>query len=131
MSAEEKVQAALRLLTEAGCLDILKEDVVGPSRPPRRASSGVAVAVLACSPPRAFDGRQAGGKWEGRREVPRRCWGRGCKREQEDLADPSDRPPCSFEDARGWPVRPREQPRALGHPGNKQRERIGPSCAVA
>ncbi|KAJ1169038.1 hypothetical protein NDU88_000945 [Pleurodeles waltl] len=72
MSADEEVQAALRLLTEAGRLDILKEGVVGPSRPLWRASSGVAVAVLACSPPRTSDGRQAvsgGGAEGGAKEV--------------------------------------------------------------
>ncbi|KAJ1197247.1 hypothetical protein NDU88_001109 [Pleurodeles waltl] len=47
--AESKLQEALRLLREAGRLDILKEGVEGPSRPPQRASGGVAAAVIACS----------------------------------------------------------------------------------
>ncbi|KAJ1191129.1 hypothetical protein NDU88_000445 [Pleurodeles waltl] len=68
MSSEDKVQAALRLLTEAGRLDMLKEGVIGPSRPARRASSGVVAVVLACSPPRALAVRQA---VSGRG----RCWG--------------------------------------------------------
>ncbi|KAJ1184921.1 hypothetical protein NDU88_001718 [Pleurodeles waltl] len=38
--AEEKVQVAMRLLAEAGRMD-----------PARRASIGVAAAMIACSPP--------------------------------------------------------------------------------
>ncbi|KAJ1096683.1 hypothetical protein NDU88_001816 [Pleurodeles waltl] len=55
--AEKKVQEALWLLEEAGHLDILKDGVGGPSRPPRRASGGVAAAVMASL--RDSDGRQA------------------------------------------------------------------------
>ncbi|KAJ1215720.1 hypothetical protein NDU88_003328 [Pleurodeles waltl] len=67
MDAEDEVQAVLRLLTEAGCLDMLREVVVGPSRPAQQASSGVAAAVLACSPTRALSARQAVSRWGGRR----------------------------------------------------------------
>ncbi|KAJ1152505.1 hypothetical protein NDU88_005280 [Pleurodeles waltl] len=57
--AEKKVQEALRLLKEAGHMDMLKDGLGGPSRPPRRASGGVAAAVLACSSSRDSDERQA------------------------------------------------------------------------
>ncbi|KAJ1186362.1 hypothetical protein NDU88_003144 [Pleurodeles waltl] len=57
--AAEKVQEALRLLREAGQLDLLQDGVEGPSCPPRRASGGVSAAVLACSSSREPDERQA------------------------------------------------------------------------
>ncbi|KAJ1164676.1 hypothetical protein NDU88_005110 [Pleurodeles waltl] len=69
--AERKVQEALRLLEEAGRLDLLQEGVGGPSRPPRRASGGVAAAVLACSTSRDVGGRQAGRGCAGGRRVVR------------------------------------------------------------
>ncbi|KAJ1215002.1 hypothetical protein NDU88_002612 [Pleurodeles waltl] len=47
------VAEALRLLREAGCLDLLAEGVVGSARPTRRAAGSVAAAVAACSPPRS------------------------------------------------------------------------------
>ncbi|KAJ1130176.1 hypothetical protein NDU88_008532 [Pleurodeles waltl] len=47
--ADARVQEAFRLLREAGRLDLIQSGVGGPSRPTRRASSGVAAAVLACS----------------------------------------------------------------------------------
>ncbi|KAJ1165258.1 hypothetical protein NDU88_005686 [Pleurodeles waltl] len=47
--ADGKVQEAMRLLREAGRLNLIQGGVGGPSRPSRRASSGVAAAVLACS----------------------------------------------------------------------------------
>ncbi|KAJ1144935.1 hypothetical protein NDU88_011229 [Pleurodeles waltl] len=50
--ADARVQEALRLLREAGRLDLIQGDLGAPSRPPRRASGGVAAAVLACSEPR-------------------------------------------------------------------------------
>ncbi|KAJ1210149.1 hypothetical protein NDU88_005517 [Pleurodeles waltl] len=58
MAAESKVQEALRLLREAGRLDILKE-------------GDVVAAVITCSSPRAPDDRQAvrrrgGGRYRGR-----------------------------------------------------------------
>ncbi|KAJ1130104.1 hypothetical protein NDU88_008460 [Pleurodeles waltl] len=58
MSADDKVQAVLQLLSDAGRLDILRDGVVGPLSPVQRASSGVAAAVLACSPPRVISTRQ-------------------------------------------------------------------------
>ncbi|KAJ1217899.1 hypothetical protein NDU88_005486 [Pleurodeles waltl] len=57
--SERKVQEALRLLEEAGRLDLLQGGVGGSSRPPRRASAGVATAVLACSTARDGGRRQA------------------------------------------------------------------------
>ncbi|KAJ1161180.1 hypothetical protein NDU88_001667 [Pleurodeles waltl] len=47
--ADEQVRAALQLLQEAGSLDLVRKAVVEHLRPARRAASGVAVAVLACS----------------------------------------------------------------------------------
>ncbi|KAJ1112797.1 hypothetical protein NDU88_001058 [Pleurodeles waltl] len=55
---DAKVQEALRLLREAGCLNLLQGGMGGPLRPLRRASSGVAAAVLACSASRSAAGRQ-------------------------------------------------------------------------
>ncbi|KAJ1127319.1 hypothetical protein NDU88_005722 [Pleurodeles waltl] len=51
MAAEAKVQQALRLLEEAGRLDLRRSEAAEAARPVRRAASGVAAAVLACSPP--------------------------------------------------------------------------------
>ncbi|KAJ1145550.1 hypothetical protein NDU88_011836 [Pleurodeles waltl] len=69
--AERKVQEALRLLEEAGRLDLLQGGVGGSSRPPRRASGGVAAAVLAYSTVRDGGQRQVvsrrgGGRVRGR-----------------------------------------------------------------
>ncbi|KAJ1207491.1 hypothetical protein NDU88_002882 [Pleurodeles waltl] len=41
MSVEKKVQEALRLLKEAGCLDMVREEALGPLWPARRAASGM------------------------------------------------------------------------------------------
>ncbi|KAJ1123533.1 hypothetical protein NDU88_002002 [Pleurodeles waltl] len=49
MALEDKVQVALRLLREAGCLDMVREGVLSPLRPARRAASGVAAGILAFS----------------------------------------------------------------------------------
>ncbi|KAJ1165020.1 hypothetical protein NDU88_005450 [Pleurodeles waltl] len=49
MSAEGKVKEALQLLQEAGHLEMLREEALSALRPARRAASGVAAAVLACS----------------------------------------------------------------------------------
>ncbi|KAJ1209843.1 hypothetical protein NDU88_005215 [Pleurodeles waltl] len=54
-----KVQEALRLLREAGRLDLIQGGVGGPSRPPRRASGRVAATVLACSTMRGGARKQA------------------------------------------------------------------------
>ncbi|KAJ1171797.1 hypothetical protein NDU88_003655 [Pleurodeles waltl] len=56
--ADSRVQEALRLLREAGRLDLIQGELGAPSRPPRRASGGVAAAVLACSEPRGAASRQ-------------------------------------------------------------------------
>ncbi|KAJ1216161.1 hypothetical protein NDU88_003767 [Pleurodeles waltl] len=58
---DPKVQEALALLRQAGRLDLLKEEALAPGRPARRASAGVAVSVVACSPPRPAHGAQVGG----------------------------------------------------------------------
>ncbi|KAJ1190208.1 hypothetical protein NDU88_006946 [Pleurodeles waltl] len=49
---DPRVRQALRLLEEAGRLDLLAEDGARRERPVRQAASGVAAAVAACSPPR-------------------------------------------------------------------------------
>ncbi|KAJ1188455.1 hypothetical protein NDU88_005216 [Pleurodeles waltl] len=49
---DERVAEALQLLLEAGHLDLLAEGVEGRARAVRRAASGVAASVVACSPPR-------------------------------------------------------------------------------
>ncbi|KAJ1172367.1 hypothetical protein NDU88_004214 [Pleurodeles waltl] len=67
--AEEKVRQALALLEQAGRMDLVQPEAFGPGQPVRRASTGVAAAVLACSPPRTaqpmslvrMGGRAAGG----------------------------------------------------------------------
>ncbi|KAJ1188194.1 hypothetical protein NDU88_004957 [Pleurodeles waltl] len=84
MAGEAKVQEALRLLEEAGRMDLVRVEAVVASRPARRAVSGVAAAVLACLPPfraaapkkavsvgRKGNARALGGRDKGRR------WGRG------------------------------------------------------
>ncbi|KAJ1123537.1 hypothetical protein NDU88_002006 [Pleurodeles waltl] len=58
--ADARVQEAFRLLREAGRLDLIQSGVGGPSRPARRASSGVAAAVLACSESRGAASKQMG-----------------------------------------------------------------------
>ncbi|KAJ1216731.1 hypothetical protein NDU88_004330 [Pleurodeles waltl] len=52
MAVEAKVQQALRLLEEAGRQDLVRPEAAPAARPTRRAASGVAAAVLACSPTR-------------------------------------------------------------------------------
>ncbi|KAJ1199006.1 hypothetical protein NDU88_002844 [Pleurodeles waltl] len=78
--ADARVQEAFRLLREAGRLDLVKSRVGGPSRPTRRASSGVAPAVLACSESRGAASRhmvsgrgggRARARGEGRRNASR------------------------------------------------------------
>ncbi|KAJ1165961.1 hypothetical protein NDU88_006378 [Pleurodeles waltl] len=49
MAAEAKVQQALRLLEEVGCLDLLRLEAEEAVHPVRKAASSVAAAVLACS----------------------------------------------------------------------------------
>ncbi|KAJ1160636.1 hypothetical protein NDU88_001131 [Pleurodeles waltl] len=49
---DRRVKQALELLKEAGRLDLLAAPVAPRERPVRRAASGVAAAVVACSPPR-------------------------------------------------------------------------------
>ncbi|KAJ1162435.1 hypothetical protein NDU88_002903 [Pleurodeles waltl] len=49
---DPRVRQAIRLLEEAGRLDLLAEDGARRERPARQAASGVAAAVAACSPPR-------------------------------------------------------------------------------
>ncbi|KAJ1090727.1 hypothetical protein NDU88_003856 [Pleurodeles waltl] len=56
MAAEGKVQQALRLLEEAGRLDLVRPGAAAAARPVRKAASGVATAVMACSPPRCANG---------------------------------------------------------------------------
>ncbi|KAJ1106306.1 hypothetical protein NDU88_003707 [Pleurodeles waltl] len=51
MAAEAKVQEVLRLLTEAGRMDLVRAEAAGAPRPARRAASRVAAAVLTCSAP--------------------------------------------------------------------------------
>ncbi|KAJ1202202.1 hypothetical protein NDU88_006003 [Pleurodeles waltl] len=56
MAVEAKVQHALRLLEEAGHLDLVRPGAATAARPTRKAASGVAAAVMACSPPRCIAG---------------------------------------------------------------------------
>ncbi|KAJ1082308.1 hypothetical protein NDU88_002476 [Pleurodeles waltl] len=51
--ADEKVRKALALLEQAGRMDIVRPEALGPLCPVHRASAGVVAAVMACSPPRA------------------------------------------------------------------------------
>ncbi|KAJ1164119.1 hypothetical protein NDU88_004565 [Pleurodeles waltl] len=53
MADEEKVQAALALLRQAGRMDLVRVVALATGHPVRRASAGVAAVVMACSPPRA------------------------------------------------------------------------------
>ncbi|KAJ1127161.1 hypothetical protein NDU88_005564 [Pleurodeles waltl] len=54
-----RVEEAMRLLCEAGRLDLLADGVAYRDRPVRQAASRVAAAVAACSPPRSNGGRRA------------------------------------------------------------------------
>ncbi|KAJ1108792.1 hypothetical protein NDU88_006162 [Pleurodeles waltl] len=45
-----------KVLREAGRLDLVTPEALAPGRPVRRASPGVAAAVVACSPPRSSSG---------------------------------------------------------------------------
>ncbi|KAJ1159641.1 hypothetical protein NDU88_000146 [Pleurodeles waltl] len=56
---DPRVEEAMRLLREAGCLDLLADGGACRERPTRQAASGVAAAVAACSPPRKSGGRRA------------------------------------------------------------------------
>ncbi|KAJ1117579.1 hypothetical protein NDU88_005777 [Pleurodeles waltl] len=58
MAEESKVRAALVLLRQAGCMDLLREEALAPGRLARRALAGVAAAVAVCSPP------HAGAEWQ-------------------------------------------------------------------
>ncbi|KAJ1128486.1 hypothetical protein NDU88_006864 [Pleurodeles waltl] len=81
MAAEAKVQQELRLLEEAGCLDLVRPGAAADACPVRKAASSVAAAVMACSPPRHVTGlkkvsplgkgkaRPFGGRARGRGEV--------------------------------------------------------------
>ncbi|KAJ1127202.1 hypothetical protein NDU88_005605 [Pleurodeles waltl] len=51
LMADDKVQEAFWLLSEAGRLDLVRDGALGPPLQARRAASRVAVAILACSPP--------------------------------------------------------------------------------
>ncbi|KAJ1166511.1 hypothetical protein NDU88_006911 [Pleurodeles waltl] len=51
--AEEKVRQALALLEQAGRMDLVRPEALGPLRLAHRALAGVVAAVMACSPPRA------------------------------------------------------------------------------
>ncbi|KAJ1125411.1 hypothetical protein NDU88_003843 [Pleurodeles waltl] len=54
MSADAKVQEVLRLLREAGHLDMVREKVLHAPIPARKALSSVAAAILASSPQRSM-----------------------------------------------------------------------------
>ncbi|KAJ1129022.1 hypothetical protein NDU88_007393 [Pleurodeles waltl] len=49
--SEECLQRPLALLKKAGRMDLVWQEALGPLRLARRASGGVAAAILACSPP--------------------------------------------------------------------------------
>ncbi|KAJ1181898.1 hypothetical protein NDU88_007097 [Pleurodeles waltl] len=61
MERDQKVREALALLRQAGRMDLVKEEALAPGRPVCNASAGVAVAVAACSPPRAAGRAQVRG----------------------------------------------------------------------
>ncbi|KAJ1217665.1 hypothetical protein NDU88_005258 [Pleurodeles waltl] len=52
MTVADKVEQALQLLREAGCLALLQEWALAGARSMLLVSGGVAAAVFACSPPR-------------------------------------------------------------------------------
>ncbi|KAJ1137027.1 hypothetical protein NDU88_003440 [Pleurodeles waltl] len=56
---DARVEEAMRLLREAGRLDLLADGVACRDCLVRQAASGVAAAVAACSPPRSSGGRRA------------------------------------------------------------------------
>ncbi|KAJ1151941.1 hypothetical protein NDU88_004720 [Pleurodeles waltl] len=56
---DARVAEAMRLLREAGHLDLLADGVACRERLMRQAASGVAAAVAACSSPRSGGGRWA------------------------------------------------------------------------
>ncbi|KAJ1160493.1 hypothetical protein NDU88_000995 [Pleurodeles waltl] len=70
--ADKCVRRAWALLVMAGRMYLVKEEALCPLRPARKAASGVAAAVIACSPPRSgrrqakmrVGGRAQGGLWE-------------------------------------------------------------------
>ncbi|KAJ1135742.1 hypothetical protein NDU88_002174 [Pleurodeles waltl] len=53
---DPRVQEAMALLRQAGCLDLV--EALAPGRPARRASARVAAAVAVCSPQRPANGAQ-------------------------------------------------------------------------
>ncbi|KAJ1218394.1 hypothetical protein NDU88_005974 [Pleurodeles waltl] len=61
---DARVLRAMELLKEAGRLDLLAAPAASRDRPVRRAASGVAAAVAACSPPR--ERKQVSGAGRGR-----------------------------------------------------------------
>ncbi|KAJ1197918.1 hypothetical protein NDU88_001762 [Pleurodeles waltl] len=82
--ADARVQEALRILREAGRLDLIQGELGAPSRPPRRASGGVAAAVLACSESRGAASRQLVSRMGGGRL---RAWGEGRRAGARSLGD--------------------------------------------
>ncbi|KAJ1175967.1 hypothetical protein NDU88_001252 [Pleurodeles waltl] len=76
---DARVVRAMELLKEAGRLDLLAAPAAPRDRPVRRAASGVAAAVAACSPPRerkqvSGAGHEWGGPWAGREVGPGLPW---------------------------------------------------------
>ncbi|KAJ1106738.1 hypothetical protein NDU88_004138 [Pleurodeles waltl] len=61
---DQRVIRAMELLKEAGCLDLIAAPAAPRDRPVRRAASGVAAAVAACSP--LQDRKQVSGAGRGR-----------------------------------------------------------------
>ncbi|KAJ1155834.1 hypothetical protein NDU88_008559 [Pleurodeles waltl] len=50
----EYLQEAVALLKKAGRMDLLRQEALPALYPARKASHGVAAAVMACSPPRTW-----------------------------------------------------------------------------
>ncbi|KAJ1207522.1 hypothetical protein NDU88_002913 [Pleurodeles waltl] len=71
MAAEAKVQQALRLLEEVGRLDLVRLEAAPAARPARRAVSGVAADVLACSPLRRVTAVKKEGDEAGQQDLGR------------------------------------------------------------
>ncbi|KAJ1211286.1 hypothetical protein NDU88_006647 [Pleurodeles waltl] len=79
--ADDKVRAALALLQQAGRMDLVRTEALATGRPARRASAGVAAAVMACSPPLGERCRPGSGwagdegaAWVGRGRAGRWLW---------------------------------------------------------
>ncbi|KAJ1155055.1 hypothetical protein NDU88_007791 [Pleurodeles waltl] len=129
---DPKVQEALALLQQAGRLDLLKDEALAPGHPVRRASSGVAAAVAACSPPHAVLDEQV------RREGKRAARGvglrasRACRGRARGGARAPGSPRAGFVECRSGGLRSdkRFTRRSPGLKRTKPKPRVGQREAV-